>query len=187
MKAFTYDDYLYYKKLQEQKIRKQLFQLLNNEVEYHRKEKPKAKKVTTPHDKIFKEVLDNKEEVAIFLNKILKLENADNTLTAEDIEKYPTEFITATFSKMESDVIYKKKNQNIFFLIEHQSKIDYSMPYRLLKYNMAIIESAIDNEKIKNKSYKLPLVYSFVIYTGNSKWNTCTDISKMQEDLPRRQ
>lgn len=67
---------------------------------------------------------------------------------------------------MESDIIYKKKDEDIFFLIEYQSKIDYSMPYRILKYNISIMESAIDKKKIKTKEYKIPAIYTFVLYTG---------------------
>lgn len=57
------------------------------------------------------------------------------------------------------------------------------MPYRILKYNMAIMESAIDKRKINNKDYKLPAIYSFVIYTGNKKWNVEQYIEEKQQKL----
>ena len=141
------------------------------------------KKVSKPHDKIFKEILENKEEAVKFINEHLNLENTKNELNKNDIEIYNKEFIGENFSKTESDIIYKMKNQNIFFLIEHQSTIDYSMPYRILKYNMAIMDSAIDIRKIRNKDYRFPVIYSFVIYTGNRKWNVQNYIVKKQESL----
>ena len=76
-------------------------------------------------------------------------------------------------------VLYKIKDKNIFFLIEHQSKIDYSMPFRLLEYEVAIIRSAIDKSKIKNKSYKIPLVMPIVLYTGKQKWNANKYLEKI--------
>lgn len=179
MKGFTYYDYLYYKKFfVGNLIRKN--HILKEDGEtyiYLRKEPHQA------HDKIFKEILDNKKESIYFVNEMLKLKNTKYKLEEKDIEKYNRKFITNDFSNIESDVIYKKTDQNIFFLIEHQSTIDYSMPYRILKYNMAIMQSAIDKRKVRNKNYKLPTIYSFVIYTGKKKWNATNYLVDKQEKL----
>ena len=177
MEPFTYKEYLYYKRI----IKKyKLVGVREEEEKYNYKTKNKVEK---PHDKIFKKVLDNKEEVIKFLNERLALKDTPYALQEKDIEKYNREFITEDFHTMESDVIYKKNKQNIFFLIEQQSTIDYAMPYRILKYNMAIMESAIDKEKLLQKNYKLPTIYSFVIYTGNRKWNVTNYLSDKQEQL----
>lgn len=74
-------------------------------------------------------------------------------------------------------------DKNIFFLIEQQTKIDYSMPYRILEYQLEIIKSAIDIEKLKNKSYKIPQVYPIVLYTGKRKWNAKKFLEDCQEKL----
>ena len=140
-------------------------------------------KVNKPHDKIFKDVLDDKKEVVTFLNERLKLEKTKYALKEENLEKYNREFITENFQRIESDVIYKKKDQNIFFLIEQQSTIDQAMAYRILKYTMAIMESAIEKDKLRQKDYKLPTVFSFVIYTGNEKWQDSNWLIEKQEKL----
>ena len=57
------------------------------------------------------------------------------------------------------------------------------MPFRLLEYEVAIIRSAIDKSKIKNKSYKIPLVMSIVLYTGKQKWNANKYLEKSQEKI----
>ena len=75
------------------------------------------------------------------------------------------------------------KEKNIFFLIEHQTKIDYSMPFRILEYEVAIMKSAIDENKINTPNYKLPLVIPIVLYTGNKKWNAAEYLQKSQETL----
>ena len=123
-------------------------------------------------------VLDQKEEAVKFINKTLKL-----NIKKEEIEKYNSSFINKLFQNKEADIVYKIKDKNIFFLIEHQSKIDYSMPFRLLEYEVAIIRSAIDKSKIKNKSYKIPLVMPIVLYTGKQKWNANKYLEKSQEKI----
>ena len=58
------------------------------------------------------------------------------------------------------------------------------MSYRILEYSKEIIERTIDKERLKNKNYKIPVVYAIVIYTGNRKWNAEKEIEKRQEKLP---
>ena len=130
------------------------------------------------HDKIFKEILDYKKEGVKLLNKYLDLK-----IEEKDIEKYTRKFVLPELENRESDVIYKLKNEQIFFLIEHQTKVDYSMPFRLLEYEVAIIRSAVDKSKIKNKSYKIPLVMPIVLYTGKQKWNANKYLEKSQEKI----
>ena len=117
------------------------------------------------HDKIFKEILDYKKEGVKLLNKYLDLE-----IEEKDIEKYTRKFVLPELENRESDVIYKLKNEQIFFLIEHQTKVDYSMPFRMLEYIVEIMRSAISREKMQNKSEKLPIVVPIVIYTGKENW-----------------
>ena len=117
------------------------------------------------HDKIFKEILDNKKEGVKLLNKYLDLK-----IEEKDIEKYTRKFVLPELENRESDVIYKLKNEQIFFLIEHQTKVDYSMPFRMLEYIVEIMRSAVSREKMKNKSEKLPIVVPIVIYTGKENW-----------------
>ena len=57
------------------------------------------------------------------------------------------------------------------------------MPFRLLEYEVAIIRSAVDKSKIKNKSYKIPLVIPIVLYTGKQKWNANKYLEKSQEKI----
>lgn len=106
--------------------------------------------VNNEHDKIFRKILDIKAEAADFINNSLNLENK---ITEEQIEKYTSSFITENLKNQESDVIYKLKDRNVFFLIEHQTKIDY----------------------------KIPKVISIVLYTGKKQWNAKKYINEMQE------
>ena len=121
--------------------------------------------INQKHDKMFKEILSDKMSTVDFINSFLHLNLAES-----DIEKYEKEFRTSEFSNVEADVVYKIKNKNVFILIEHQSSVDYKMPYRIMRYKYAIIESAIDKKRLKEKCYKIPMVIPIVLYTGKRKW-----------------
>lgn len=137
--------------------------------------------VEKEHDKIFKDILNDKEEARKFINKYLELEIP---IQKDSIELYNSSYITEAYKSKESDVVYKMKDKNIFFLIEHQSKIDLSMPYRMENYGMQIINTAIDKEKIGKSNYLYPKVIPIVLYTGNKKWKAKLSFSELQEKLP---
>lgn len=168
MVIFTYSDYLKYRIIYFKAISNTM-RLEDNNQEY---------RVDKEHDKIFKTIFDNKEEVAKFINKTLKLKNE---ITAEQLEKYNSSYITRTFQSQEADIVYKIKERNVFFLIEHQSTIDYSMPFRILIYQIEIMRSVIDVSKINTKGYKMPSVIPIVLYTGKQKWNVGQTLRDSQE------
>lgn len=127
------------------------------------------------HDKIFREILNNKQELESFMKKYLKCQN----IKAQDIEKYDTKFVTKELKIKESDIIYKVKEKNVFILIEHQSTVDYYMPIRITEYCIELIRNVI-KEKSKNTIY--PLIYPIVLYTGNKKWDAPLTIGENQEE-----
>ena len=138
--------------------------------------------ISYKHDKTYKDILSDKEEVAYIINQVLDLEE-EKGIQPEEIEKYKNSFLTKQFKNKEADIVYKMKEKDIFFLIEHQSKIDYSMPYRLEEYRMEIIRSAIDEKKVKTKNYKMPEVIPIVIYTGEEAWKVRIYLRKLDDEL----
>ena len=119
------------------------------------------------HDELFRSLLNNKEEFISFIKYFV---NPETNLTKNNLEKYNRSFITTRFESRNSDIVYKEKNRETYYLIEHQSSIDYDMPYRMLEYSYEIIRDTIDKEKLKSKNYELPKVIPIVLYTGNQKW-----------------
>ena len=55
------------------------------------------------------------------------------------------------------------------------------MPYRILRYKCAIIESAIDKKRFKEQGYKIPTVIPIVLYTGK-KWKNLS-INDIEETI----
>ena len=106
---------------------------------------------------------------------------SENRVILNDLINYNKEYITDFFEIRVADVVYKFKNNNVFFLIEHQRKVDYSMPYRIFEYKSEILKSNVDREGIKQKSYKVPLIIAVVIYTGSGNWKVPQNLLQVQE------
>ena len=133
--------------------------------------------INKKHDKLFKEILSDKKEAVNFINHYLNL-----NLLEDDIEKYEKEFRTEELYNIEADVVYKIKNKNVFILIEHQSSVDLKMSYRILSYKNAIVDSAIDRKRLREKSYKIPKVIEMVLYTEKRQWHKLS-IKDIEEQI----
>ena len=164
---FSKEDFLMYKKYFEKELEK-----LEIEPSIVKKQKIKPR-VHQKHDKTFKEILSNKNEMAQFLKQFIGEE-----VEKENIEECKNTFITSNFERRESDIIYKRKDKNIYYLIEHQSKVDKEMPVRILRYCVELM-GKIENNTEDVKVY--PIIIPIVIYTGQSKWNVPTNFSDIQK------
>lgn len=128
------------------------------------------------HDKLFRDLLSDKKELAVFLNTYTGIEVAEN-----ELEKYNSSFITKNYENSEADIVYKLKDKKVFILIEHQSSADKAMPFRLLNYNLEIIKDANNCDLYKMENYIYAKVIPIVVYTGGTKWNVSKKFSTLQE------
>ena len=141
---------------------------------------PKSNSITnSEHDKLFKKILENREQTAKFLDMVL---GSGKDITAKNLELYNKEFITDKFEKNETDIVYKVINLNVYIIIEHQSTEDRTMPYRVRRYKMVLMESVINKKEMKKANYKLPRIIAIVLYTGKQKWENLK-LEDMQEPL----
>ena len=168
MLKITYKEYLKYEELNRKNNN---YNQVKEESENYTYDK------NNEHDKVFRDVLSVKEEALILINKALKPKEK----IKEEIELYNNRFITSKYKDRESDIIYKVKNKNIFFIIEHQSTIDYSMVYRMLEYSIEIMRQIIQGKENKRKTYKYPLIIPIVIYTGDKKWDAKLSMKEIKE------
>ena len=160
MKQFNYQDYLIYQELKKREVKG----LAEESTPY----KLEMIRVNKPHDKIFKLILAEKKQAIELINKVL---NLSPKLTENEIERYSTEHIDYLLRESASDFVYKMKQMDVFFLLEHQSTIDYNMPKRILEYEVEIIKEAVKGKRLTKKNHKLPMVIPIVIYTGSRRWN----------------
>lgn len=189
MKAITYEQYmeykekviLYAKQYFELKLERDIFikscgimeqkpHDLSDSDEDYNFYTDKESKVYNRYDKSFRKILQDKEEAIGIINKVTGKEGDITPDMLEDLALYNSNYINALFENEEADIVYELKDTNIFFLIEHQSKIDYKMPIRVLRYSAGIMELAV---KYMNFSLmaKSPIVIPIVIYTGKKKWD----------------
>ena len=168
IKYITYEDYI-----REKGIIKLEEESKEYELEYPEKEiynKKRIQKIDKVHDKMIKKILGIKSEMADFLNQFLELKE---TIKEEKLEECPTEFITKNYKEKHSDIIYRLKDEPIYFLIEHQSTEDKNMIERIYMYVEEIMKKGIEQGKY-------PIVVPIVIYTGKSIWNTETTLGEKQ-------
>ena len=138
------------------------------------------------HDKGYKRIFSKKQHFLHFLKKYIKADWANN-IGEDDLTLIDKTFIDADFKQKESDVIYrvKIKGQEIIFyvLLELQSSVDYTMPFRLLKYIVALLKRIFNDapkDKRETKGYRLPAVVPIVLYNGADNW---TAIQSFKEYL----
>ena len=142
-------------------------------VEYNYKTKEKHQK----HDKIVRDILNDKEEVCKIINKYGQIKNKT---TKEEIEKYETSYITKNFQNKETDIVYKVKAKEIYYLIEHQTKVEKNMAYRMAEYSLEIMRSRILTNNVQVGNY--PKIIPIVIYTGKPKWTAERFLNSIQEE-----
>lgn len=107
------------------------------------------KTIDKPQDKLFKDLLSDKKDVAKFINEIIEEFKVNKKIKSEEIEKCSNSFIDMQYRSREADIVYRIKNTNTFFLIEHQSYMDNTMPNRMLNYGIEIIRNA--QKRYENK------------------------------------
>ena len=79
--------------------------------------------------------------------------------------------------------MYKVKDKKVFLLIEHQSKIDYEMPKRILNYEIEIMKTTENHNGTQEKGEEMPIIIPIVIYTGRKKWNVAGYIQDCRKKL----
>ncbi len=132
------------------------------------------------HDKLFREILNRNKEIVKLINRYVK---PKEELTEEMLEKYDTKYITSTYEKREADIVYKLKGKEVFFLVEHQTKVDKLMSYRILEYSLEIIRTRMKSIKGKIEKVGIPKVIPLVIYTGQAKWTAKNKLEEVQVEF----
>ena len=125
------------------------------------------------HDKSIRMLLKDRNEATGFINKVVFNEEK---IKIGDIEEYTENFITSNYKDKVADIVYKYcPIDGVYFLIEHQTKIDQNMPIRIAEYSLEIM-------KAEYKKGKRAEVIAIVLYTGKRKWNVPTNLGTVSEE-----
>lgn len=106
---------------------------------------------------------------------------AQNVVKKGELVRYNNSYITKKYQSKEANLIYKLKNQEIFFLIEHRSSVDNNIQFKMMNYCLDIMREWSKNQKIR-KDTEYPIIVPIVIYTGNQKWRMPEDTEEQVED-----
>ena len=77
---------------------------------------------------------------------------------------------------------YKENEYFALFVLENQSKVDYGMVVRIMKYQVLLYERELRKASPNNytpKGTKLPMVRAIVLYTGEKEWDGPRKLSDM--------
>jgi len=130
------------------------------------------------HDKAFKTAMTDVRVAKDLLTHYLP-ENFKQCIDLNSLKIQKGSFVDEKLKASESDILYQVdlleslEKAYIYLLIEHQSKPDQWMPFRLLKYSCQFADQHI---KQYPKTKELPLVYPLVFYNGAEKYPYSMDI-----------
>lgn len=123
------------------------------------------------HDKSIRMFLKDKAEAVNFINKVL-YNKSKEPIKENEIEEHTEDFITINYKDKEADIVYKdNREEGSYFLIEHQTKIDPYMPFRIAEYALEIM-------RMKYKKGIMAEVTAIVLYTGKENWKVPLRLGK---------
>jgi predicted transposase/invertase (TIGR01784 family) len=140
------------------------------------------------HDEGYKYMLSNVANFLHFLKKYIAAPwTAD--ISAADMETVHKSFVTPEFSEIDSDLIYKLKikGSDVYFyvLVELQSQVDHTMPFRLLRYMMELLNYIFKNTENnirERKDFRLPAIVPIILYNGEDNWTAVRTFREYTEN-----
>jgi len=141
------------------------------------------------HDEGYKGILSNSDTFSRFMKKYFPEESWTANISADDMERIDKSFITREYGHIDSDLIYKLKinGAEVYFyvLIELQSEVDFTMPFRLLRYMVELLNDIFKNtdENIReSKDFRLPAIVPVVLYNDEGRWTAARTYREYTED-----
>ena len=114
------------------------------------------------------------------------------------LQRLDRTFISDNFRKREADLVFiapfldeqKTREVIIYILIENQSTVDPTMPFRILSYMLRIWESqrekleftfrrATEERNVPLTKWRFHPILPVVFYTGEQKWDEPLDIKRL--------
>ncbi len=143
---------------------------------------------TTPKDSGAKLIFDNHTLCAQFLRGYTDVELLKN-VQPDDIEDISERFVWMWHEERESDSVKKVHLHGsegditlyLIALIEHQSKVDHDMSFRILRYTVQILTDYADEQEKQKKGitrtsdFRYPPILPIVFYDGPGNWTAATN------------
>ena len=147
-----------------------------------------------PHDKGYRQLLTNKKTFLELLRNFTG-EGWAAEVDEDDLTLVNKSYVQRDFSDKEADIVYRLRlrgTEVIFYvLLELQSTVDHTMPFRLLQYMVEVWRDAcnsVPGKERKRKGFRLPAIVPAVLYNGRDGWTACRSFREYQsghERFPR--
>jgi hypothetical protein len=148
-----------------------------------------------PDDKGYKNLLTNKQTFLELLQTFVG-EDWVQEIADHDLILINKSYILQDFSDKEADIVYRlrlRESEVIFYiLLELQSTVDQTMPFRLLQYLVEIWRDIYKNtpeKERRRKGFRLPAIIPAVLYNGKRNWTARRSFKEYQtgyENFPGR-
>jgi predicted transposase/invertase (TIGR01784 family) len=142
-------------------------------------------------DKAFRRLLGDKRIFLRFLRRFLRQDLPytidPDRLSLENLVLENISFLPPDLAEKASDVLYRIRTEEkeiyVYILVEHQSKTDYLMPFRLLSYMLQIWNRCVEEagENSKRKDFLLPPILPVVFYEGSLRWTGAKNFTEKVE------
>ena len=121
------------------------------------------------HDGFFKHALSNIQVARDLLQAHLDPAMAKR-LQWETLQLTNKSYTDEKLRQLHSDMVYRcqieGKQSYLYLLIEHQSTPEPLLPFRFLKYNVALLTEHLAQRKKHDKKLPLPVVVNYCLYSG---------------------
>ena len=130
---------------------------------------------STPHDALFKSFLTHPDTARDFMEIHLP-KDLRELCDLDSLKLESASFVDEKLRALHSDILWSVKTREgdgyIYVVIEHQSREDIHMAFRLIRYSMAVMQRHIEHDKRR----PLPLVIPMLFYHGSRSpypWSLC--------------
>ena len=101
----------------------------------------------------------------------------------ETLELQDGSFVDPELKNLHTDLLYRARLQGegellLYVLLEHQSRVDYLMPFRVLQYLVRIWDRWLSDDSSRRR---LPHVVPMVVYHGKRNWTAPLDFADLFE------
>ncbi|GAB3766875.1 Rpn family recombination-promoting nuclease/putative transposase [Microlunatus parietis] len=133
----------------------------------------------SPHDAVFRRILGDPEHAASQLRAVLP---ADLTarLDLRQLTRVSENFVDTNLRWRHSDLLFSAPLDGtdafIYVLVEHQSRTDPLMPFRMLRYIVRIWDRYLHEHP---DATRLPAVLPLVVHHNRRPWTGPTDLAEL--------
>lgn len=141
------------------------------------------KHIAKAHDHFFRMMMSDKRVAREFFEAHLPKEVL-TVIDLNQLELQSATYIDDVRKESIADMLFKTMiaghEAYIYLLVDHQSRPDELMPFRVLKYLCNVIDQHLKNTDSKC----IPLIFPMVVYHGKQPWKYSNDINELV-DAPK--